>query len=376
MLYIIHSIKRIREPHTMSRQSPFSGTPVPVQTQNSGVYEAHSDQLPVNVQRNSTGVATLPQNLITEEQISSLGNIDSNVISGVTTRLLSIQRSGDSDGMTDKLNALISEAKGLSPENFKKGFFGGLLNRFQNKKEELFARFETVNDRILVLAGELDKEKNIQASRKKDIEELIDANKKYAMSLTAALHEGEHHQAILEQQLIDFGNATTTEEAEALSVLQGRKELLDKTVADIQGFRLLAAQMLPKLDEMRKNSDSLINTFNNIIGKVVPAYSMVFSQYIISMDQKRAIDLQNTTIDAFNEAISNGSNLAKSNVEENAKARQRQLVSAETLKLDHENMLQGIESVKRINEEARVNRLAYANDIKQMEQKLIATYNK
>jgi Uncharacterized protein involved in tellurite resistance len=196
------------------------------------------------------------------------------------------------------------------------------------------------------------------------------------MSLTAALHEGEHHQAILEQQLIDFGDATTTEEAEALSVLQGRKELLDKTVADIQGFRLLAAQMLPKLDEMRKNSDSLINTFNNIIGKVVPAYSMVFSQYIISMDQKRAIDLQNTTIDAFNEAISNGSNLAKSNVEENAKARQRQLVSAETLKLDHENMLQGIESVKRINEEARVNRLAYANDIKQMEQKLIATYNK
>ena len=337
--------------------------------------EANVDQLPAAIRQSENRVVALPQNIISEERIAAIGNVDSKVIGTVTTRLLSVQRAGDSDGMTDKLNSLISEAKNLSPDNFKKGFLGGLFNKVANKKEELFAKFDTVNGRILVLAGELDKEKQVQLTRKKDIEDLIVANEAYARSLNEAYKEGEECLVVLNQEIENFGQATTSEEAQVLSVLEERRNLLEKTVADIQGFRLLSVQMAPKLNDMKATATSLMSTFDTIIGKVIPAYALVFSQYIISMDQKRGIQLQDTTINAFNEAISSGSNLAKANSEDNAKMRQRQLVDIETLKLDHDNMLQGIENVKRINAESHAKRLAYKDDIKAMEQKLIAVYN-
>lgn len=62
------------------------------------------------------------------------------------------------------------------------------------------------------------------------------------------------------------------------------------------------------------------------------------------------------------------------NKEEAALLRNRQLVSIETLKHDHENMLKGIESVKRIDEQERTKRISYVQDIRAMEQKLIEVH--
>lgn len=352
--------------------APAVATQTQPQVLSGTVLQTNQDHLPATQTENrSVAISTT---LITEDKISALGNAGGATISTITTRLLENQRANDSEGLSSKLNSLISEAKQLDPENTKQTGITGFFKKIVGAKENFFAQFDSVNGRIQVLCNELGSERKNQESRKKDIEDLISANKNYGQVMHNDFEAGKVYLAELADEVERLGNPQTTEEAQLLSEVKARHDLLEKKLADLQGLRLMSVQMNDKLIDMKSNALSLISTFDDIIGKVVPAYTMVFSQYIISIDQERAGKLQNSTMDAFNEALQKGSNLSLKNKEDAAMLRNRQLVSIDTLKLDHENMLKGIESVKRIDEQERTKRIAYVEDIRAMEQKLIEVH--
>lgn len=340
------------------------------------VLNVQQDQLPAtqNTTTNAVAARTVTANLVSEQQISSLGNAGGATISGITHRLLANQRANDTEGLSSKLNDLIAQAKQLAPENTQQGGITGLFKKILGKKEQFFAQFDTVNNRIVILCNELNGERKTQETRKKDIEDLIVANQNYGQAMNNDFQNGQVYLEQLGAEVERLDNPQTTEEAQALSEVKARYDLLEKKLTDLQALRLMSVNMHDKLMDMKNNAVSLMSTFDDIIGKVVPAYTLVFSQYIISMDQERAGKLQHSTMDAFNEALVKGSNLALKNKEESAHLRNRQLVSIETLKLDHENMLKGIESVKRIDEEARTKRISYVQDIRDMEKKLIEVH--
>lgn len=337
------------------------------------VLNANQDQLPATPSTQNTALAVSTA-LPSEDKISSLGNAGGATISAITTRLLANQRANDTEGLSSKLNELISQAKQLAPENAKQGGVTGFFKKLVGAKENFFAQFDSVNNRITVLCTELGSERKTQENRKKDVEDLISANKNYGQVMNDDFQVGQVYLEEIGNEIDRLANPQTTDEAQVLSEVKARYQLLEKKLADLQGLRLMSVQMNDKLIDMKSNALSLISTFDDIIGKVVPAYTMVFSQYIISMDQERAGKLQNDTMDAFNEALQKGSNLALKNKEDAARLRNRQLVSVETLKLDHENMLKGLESVKKIDEEEHTKRIAYIQDIRAMEQKLIEVH--
>lgn len=364
--------------NTTRRSSIFEATSPAVATQTQSqvltgsVIQTNQDHLPV-AQTENRSVA-ISANLISEEKISALGNAAGSTITDITSKLLENQRANDTEGLSSKLNSLIAEAKQLDPESTKQNGITGFFKKIVGVKENFFAQFDTVNGRIQVLCTELGNERQHQVLRKGDVENLIKANKEYGQSMHNDFEAGQVYLAEIGQEVDRLANPSTTDEAQLLSEVKARYDMLEKKLADLQGLRLMSVQMNDKLVDMKTNALSLISTFDDIIGKVVPAYTMVFSQYLISIDQERAGKLQNATVDAFNEALQKGSDLNMKNKEEAALLRNRQLVSIETLKHDHENMLKGIESVKRIDEQERTKRISYVQDIRAMEQKLIEVH--
>ena len=147
---------------------------------------------PQAIQVAKTTAVALPSSSINDNDVSSLGQNTAGAIDNVSRRLLEAQRAGDTGGMGQKLNALIVEAKGLSPDSLKKkGAVGKILGFRSGAKEHLMAQYDTVQGRITTLVAQIDTEIGVQRNRVKDLDDLYHANYDYYVKLGEAVATGE-----------------------------------------------------------------------------------------------------------------------------------------------------------------------------------------
>ncbi|WPK37862.1 hypothetical protein [Escherichia phage AV125] len=325
------------------------------------------DASPVYAPAAPQEVPVLPS--MTRQEIEEIGAEAGTTLRSLNAEVLKHQRSNQGDQMSERLTALIKQAKQLDPNSIKqsKGITK-LIKKVMGMKEDLFGEFDNVNNRIEELV------KNLQMDIRKEedslvyLEKLHQAIGQYAASLnrdmqllTATYEKEEQALAALPEDAV-----------EQRQVIRDTLDLLEIRIADLKALRLLCVQMGPRVQGMQKVSASLMRSARNIVNNVIPAYSANFSMYIESLRQMKAAESQNNVLDEFNLAIKLGSDLATQNQIEAAALANRQVLDIETLRHDQENLVKMLEETNRINTEARAARVDYINEVQSLEDGMVA----
>lgn len=323
----------------------------------------------------SSAVA-LPASAVSDSDISTLGQNTAGAIDNVSRRLLEAQRAGDTAGMGVKLNSLIAEAKGLSPDSLKKkDLVGKVLGFFAGAKENLMAKYDTVQGRITTLVQQIDTEVNVQRNRVRDLDDLYVANHDYYVKLGEAAKVGDGMLARLDADIAATQGAKEDAfAAGALAELRSRRARLEKRVDDFRRTMVLCEQTAPQIMQMKDNANALVQTFDDIKTTTIPAWRNIFSQYLISLDQKRGAELANSVYDATDEAIRMQADALGKNTEEIARARQRSVVSIETLEYNQQKLIESLDKAAQIEKEGREARAAAAPRLQQLEKALIERF--
>lgn len=326
------------------------------------------DASPVYAPAVARPVQMLPP--MSREEIEQVGADAGLTLRNLNAEVLKHQRSSQGDEMSERLTALIKQAKQLDPNSIKqsKGL-GKLVKKVLGMKEDLFGEFDTINNRIEGLVKTLQTDLKKEEDSLRYLQRLEEAIAKYALSLNRDI---ELLTATYEKEEIRL-NTLPENEVEERQRTRDTMDLLEIRIADLKALRLLCVQMGPRVQSMQKVSASLMRSARNIVNNVIPAYSANFSMYIESLRQKKAADTQNNVLNEFNAAIAMGSDLAAQNQIEATQLANRQVLDIETLRRDQENLVKMLEETNRINTEARAARIDYIQEVQSLEDGMIQT---
>lgn len=306
--------------------------------------------------------------LMTIEQVEQTGAAAGRNLKSVSAQVLRHQRANNGDEMTERLNALVKQAKQLDPNSMKnsKGL-RKFFKRLMGLKEDIFEQFDTVEGRIDVLTKELLEDLKREKEGLFQLENLKKGVAEYALSLDRDVQLLQNNYA-KEQEVYQ---ALPEDEVELRQERLALLDLMETRINDLSALRLLMVQMGPRLKGMEDVGRQLIRAGDNVINTVIPAYSANFSAYIHSLRQAKSAEALTATLDEFNTAIAIGGQLASENQIKAARLANRQVLSIETLKKDQELLLTTLEEVNKINTDARQERIGYITEVGNLEQGMI-----
>lgn len=303
---------------------------------------------------------------VTEDQIERLGDQQSTQLSSLSKQILSQVRASDADAFGAKLNDLIGVAKSLDPSKHnRKGILAFLRSLVGTAKEKMLAEYQTVEGRMTVLIGELDKSAALQSARVNDLEDMYLANMQTHQSLEECVSQGQEMLVIMQEQLESESKATDAFSAQRIADQKNRIDRLEKRIDDIRRSMLLAKQAAPEIRLLQDNARTLASKFKDVKAVTIPAWQNAFSLYLVQLEQKKSAELITQIHDTTDEAFKMQADMLRENTVMIAKAKQRSVVSIETLEHVQNQLLGAFDDMNKIAEEGKRSR-------KQAEVKLVA----
>jgi len=315
--------------------------------------------------------------IITDQQIDSLGDQSSSQMSAISQSLLSQVRASDAEILGQKLNELIGVAKGLDPTKYKrKGIFSFITNLFGNAKEKILSELQSIDGRMQVLIGELDRSALLHEGRINDLENMYNANVAAHNELENSVKEGERMLGVLSTHLASEQQAADAFAAQRTHDVKERIDRLEKRIDDNKRAMLLAKQAAPEIRLLQSCARDLSNQFKNVKAVTIPAWKNALTLYLIQLEQKKGAQLANAAHDATDEAFRIQADQLRQNVQEIGRAKQRSIVSVDTLQHVQQQLIGSFDDMSRIAEEGRRARKEAEPKLVALEQELIARFAK
>lgn len=306
-----------------------------------------------------------------EEEIKHLSVNSDSLMKSLTENLLDKQRANMDSTMVESLNALIFEAKKLDPASVNKKGMAGMFMKMMKAKEKFFTRYDTVKAKISALSDVLNDEKNKQINLIKNIDDLEKVNENYARQTNDELKTVMSILEYMKNEIEKWPEPETQDQANIMNKARRRIQLLEKREMDLNGFLAISAQMMPEISNLRDNSEVLVNNFNDLTEKVIPAYNINFAKFIIGHQQEKALNVSNKTVRSFNDALVKGSEQTKVNTIAVEKLKHAPLVEIATLRTVHTNLVQTSLSVQEIIKDAKIKRENYLDTVDNIGKSLI-----
>lgn len=309
---------------------------------------------------------------VNEAQISALGARATGGLSKISTELMGSIKAADAGAFGEDLNNLVRLAKGLNPRGESTGLLARAKGLFSSARERLMAQYNSVETQMNGVVAELDKKAAQQKVRIAQMNQMYDANVQYHQELEAAHRQGSEWLAALQSQPVT--QPKDAFEAQAIAEQQRLVARLGKRLDDLTRAMLLAKQTAPQIRLMQDNADGLVQKLEDLKAVTLPAWRNAFSLYLLNMEQQKTKDLANAVDEATDAALRQGAELLRQNAGEIAKARQRSVVSLETLEHVQQQLLGAFDDIDQANREATAARAAALPKIQALETELITRF--
>lgn len=330
---------------------------------------------PLTVTETPTVRATIVARKVTEEEIRHLGNNSAKAIATISSKVLEGHKNSDSGIMGDKLNELIKSAKGMNADNFKPGLVGNILNKFNIVKYDMMSQFDTANDKVTQLVGEIKKEADNQLKVGSSYDELIKANALGRVELLKEIDSAHEMLDAIGDEIASFtDDQLSADQARELEDARLRYDQAELKIVNLEASKALSTMMDPKLNAMKAAVASLGNTFDSIVNQMVPAYMLYFADYLNGIAVAKAGKLANDAMDTFDAIIKASGDQSAKNLDTVSKLKNRQMISVDTLRGEHEKMITSLNNLRANEELARQERAKAIVEIRDIEAKTIAAF--
>jgi uncharacterized protein YaaN involved in tellurite resistance len=273
-----------------------------------------------------------------------------------TDRVLAAAKLSDLAETGEKLQEIVVAAQQFDLDQIenptaKTPFIGGLLRKFSLSKERSAGRFESVKNQVDKLVAHVDGTAEVLARRNVEYQQMY-ANVQLEHELL-----GRHVQAIelrlpdLVKEMAELQHGPQdVETTEKISMLESCQNALSKRADDLKMLQHSALQMLPMVRIIQSNNLSLVDKFQTIRQLTLPAWKRTFMLALALDEQKNAVQLATKIDDATNQILRRNAELLHQNSVATAKANQRLVIDAETLRVVHEKILLTFKDVRDIHQ--------------------------
>jgi len=282
-------------------------------------------------------------------ELTSLGQDTINSISTTASKINAQAKGGDLDEVGKLLGNLLVVAKGYDPTSVSKKSLFNLFGLFKAKVQELKNQFSSVDSQITALSKEIENHIVHINSRIPQMETLEAENKQRHAQMGMVI------ESALERIEWMKNNPPLVTQSDSFSVQEKNNwdqviQMAEKRVDDLGRVQMMAEQQIPRLQQMKVNAVNLVTKFNDSLKLVIPAWQQLSAEYIFSLEQKKAADLQDSISDAFNEAQIKSAELFKQNTVQISNSLSRSVIDTKTLQTTQNLLLSTIEEVKKIAE--------------------------
>lgn len=274
-----------------------------------------------------------------------------NVASFSENALASV-RTKDLGEVGQALSSLVTELKGINPEDESKGVFGF----FKKKKSALdalktsYAKAEDNVDKITeVLKGH-------QAALMKDVamlDKMYELNLKYYKELTMYIFAGrkrlEKARANeLEQLRLKAAETGAPEDAQAYNDFANICNRFEKKIHDLELTRMVSIQMGPQTRLIQNNDALMMEKIQSSLANTIPLWK---SQMVLALGiehSRQATEAQRAVTDMTNQLLQKNAEMLKMGTVETAREAERGVVDIETLQYTNQQLISTLDEVIQI----------------------------
>lgn len=280
---------------------------------------------------------------------------------------MSLSQINDTGNMMKALANIMDQFDIDEIKDDKPGFFGNL----KKKLEKILSKYDTMGkdiDKIYVQLKQYENE--IDAANKK-LDTMYDANLGYYQQLVKYIMAGEQGVKELDAFIAEYQTKVAENPEDGtirmdLSNLQQMREILDQRVMDLKVAENVALQTVPMLKTMEYSNLNLVRKINSAFIITMPVFKQALAQAIMLKRQKIQAESMKALDEKTNEMLIKN---AQNTVEQSkmvAAMSANSSIKVETLQQTWQTIVNGIDEVQAIQDQAREKRKTDAVALEQI----------
>ena len=270
---------------------------------------------------------------------------------------MTIDQVNDTGVMLRELGKIMEKFDIDEIKDEKPGLFGNL----KKKLEKIIGKYETMGGEVDKIYVQLKKYESEISSANTKLDNMYDANLGYYQELVKYIMAGEQAVKELDQYIEDY-----TKKAEAnpddgtirmdLSNLPQMREILDQRVMDLKVAENVAIQTVPMLKTMEYSNLNLVRKINSAFIITMPVFKQALAQAIMLKRQRIIADSMQALDEKTNEMLKKNAQNTVNQSKQIAAMASGSSIKVETLQETWTTIVNGIDEVQQIQNQAREKR--------------------
>ncbi|MGX8177501.1 toxic anion resistance protein [Exiguobacterium artemiae] len=300
-------------------------------------------------------------------------------LSQFSDQVLSEVKMKDGGDAGKLLSDLMQRVRQMDPDTLqeKKSFWSNVpvIGRAKKKAETYFLQYEKMSAYLEEVVHNLDRSK---FGLMKDItllDQMYQKNKRYFEELNLYIAAGETKIAHVREQEIEplRMEVERTRDQTRLQELNDLIQLTDrfeKKIHDLKLSRTISLQMAPQIRVIQQNNQILAEKIESAVVNTIPLWK---NQVVLSLSlsrQKTALQMQKDVTNTTNQLLEQNSRLLKDSSIEIAEENEKGIVSVESLKVAHQNLIETLDETLRIQQDGKQKRRDAEHELERMENEL------
>lgn len=347
-------------------------------------YDIVADRKQMNAELvNSKEVDALVSTIVVDDlqTIVTFGAEAANEISKASDIVLNSVNLAQLDESSDMLNTLAKIMDKFDIEEFqeKPGLFNKWFGNLKKQLEKILSKYHTMGEEIDKIYVQLRRYEDEIKQANRNLSTMFDANVGYYHDLVKYILAGEQGCKELEQYI-----ATKQDEMEAtgdksiqfeIQTLQQALSMLEQRTQDLRMAESVAMQSIPMIKTMEFSNMNLVRKINSAFIITLPIFKQAIAQAIMLKRQKIQADAMSALDEKTNEMlIKNARNTAEQS-KLTAQLASGSSIKIETLETTWRTIVSGIEETRRIQEDAKKQRIDAQARLESIKTEFNSMYN-
>ena len=280
---------------------------------------------------------------------------------------MSIEQINDTGVMLKNLAAIMDQFDIMEIQDEKPGFFGNL----KKKIEKILNKYDTMGKEIDKIYVQLKQYENEIEVANTKLDAMYEANLGYYQQLVKYIMAGEQGVKELDAFIEEYQKKVAENPDDGtirmdLSNLQQMREILDQRVMDLKIAENVALQTVPMLKTMEYSNLNLVRKINSAFIITMPVFKQALAQAIMLKRQKIQADSLAALDEKTNEMLIKNAQNTVSQSKMVASMSATSSIKVETLQQTWQTIVNGIDEVQAIQDQAREKRKTDAVALEQI----------
>lgn len=275
----------------------------------------------------------------------------------------------------DLLADLVTELKSTQDTDEKKGLFGGLFRKSQDKVENIKARYSKAEVNVDKISSLLEEH---QITLLKDIallDQMYEKNAQNTKELSMYIIAGKKKLEKVRNEdlpkLVAKANEThLPEDVQAANDLSQACDRFEKKLYDLELTRQVSVQMAPQIRLIQNNDTLMVEKIQSTLVNTIPLWK---NQIVLALGinhSKEAMEAEREVNNMTNTLLKKNAETLHQATVDTAKESERGIVDLETLQETNKQLLDTLDEVLNIQKEGREKRIEAEKELTRMENEL------